>query len=506
MSAPYPFSALVGAEDLRLALILNAVSPAIGGVLVRGEKGTAKSTAVRGLAALLPEVEVVAGCTFSCDPHAPDPRCPDGPHAGGDAESRPARLVELPVGASEDRVTGSLDLERALTEGLRAFQPGLLADAHRGVLYVDEVNLLGDHLVDVLLDAAAMGFNIVEREGVSVRHASRFQLVGTMNPEEGELRPQLLDRFGLTVGVRASRDRAERTEVVRRRLDYEADSEEFARRWADADAETAGRIAAARKLVSEVVLGERALEAVVAACSAFEVDGMRADIVTAKTACALAAWEGRGEVSLADVRAAALLALPHRRRRGPFESPGIDEEALDEALRDFDEGPDDDGPDGGGPGGGRDGGGPDGGGPDDGGGRDDGDPGEDISDEGGSAAGQAARPAGTDGPRDAQDGEVACDPAHGRAQMHATPDDDPRDGASKSAAGGREPITLPVGAMFDPVLLQTGGSGAGALGRRSPGEGERGRHAGDRLPRGPLRDLAVGATLRAAAPQQRARR
>ncbi|MGH8898531.1 MAG: ATP-binding protein, partial [Egibacteraceae bacterium] len=343
---PYPFSALVGAEDLALALVLNALSPAIGGVLVRGEKGTAKSTAVRGLAALLPAVEVVAGCRFSCDPVFPDPDCPDGPHgADTPVQARPARLVELPVGASEDRVAGSLDLERALVEGRRAFEPGLLARAHRGLLYVDEVNLLGDHLVDLLLDAAAMGTNHVEREGVSVRHAARFQLVGTMNPEEGELRPQLLDRFGLTVEVRASRDLVLRAEVVRRRLAYEADPAAFAAAWAEADAEVAARICAARTLLAQVVLGERALEAVVAACAAFDVDGLRADIVTAKAACALAAWNGRTEVCMEDVRAAALLALPHRRRRGPFEAPGLDPEELDEALSEFEERPDGECPD-----------------------------------------------------------------------------------------------------------------------------------------------------------------
>ncbi|MCW2665476.1 MAG: cobaltochelatase subunit, partial [Frankiales bacterium] len=227
----YPFSAVVGLDDLRLALVVNAVSPAVGGVLVRGEKGTAKSTVVRALAGLLPPVAIVEGCRFSCDPAAPDPTCPDGPHAAPQADARPARLVELPVGASEDRLVGSLDLERALTTGVSAYQPGLLAAAHRGVLYVDEVNLLHDHLVDLLLDAAALGRSYVEREGVSVRHAARFLLVGTMNPEEGELRPQLLDRFGLTVEVAATRDPIERAEVVRRRLAYEADPEGFAARW-----------------------------------------------------------------------------------------------------------------------------------------------------------------------------------------------------------------------------------------------------------------------------------
>ncbi len=233
--------------DLKLALALNAVSPGIGGVLVRGEKGTAKSTVVRALAALLPVLTAVAGCRFGCDPSSADPTCPDGPHAADAvAVTRRGRLVELPVGAAEDRVVGSLDLERALTEGVRAFEPGLLAAAHRGVLYVDEVNLLHDHLVDVLLDAAAMGRCYVEREGVSVTHAARFLLVGTMNPEEGELRPQLLDRFGLTVHVAATREPAERAEVVRRGLAFEADPAAFAARWAAADAALAERIVRAR--------------------------------------------------------------------------------------------------------------------------------------------------------------------------------------------------------------------------------------------------------------------
>ncbi|GIH67853.1 VWA domain-containing protein [Sphaerimonospora thailandensis] len=392
----YPFSAVVGLADLKLALLLNAVSPSIGGVLVRGEKGTAKSTVVRSLAALLPPVRVVAGCRFSCDPGAPDPHCPDGPHEeAGPATERPARLVELPIGAGEDRVTGSLDLERALTEGVKAFEPGLLAAAHRGVLYVDEVNLLHDHLVDLLLDAAAMGISYVEREGVSVRHAARFLLVGTMNPEEGELRPQLLDRFGLAVDVRASREPAERAEVVRRRLAFEADPAAFGGAYETGDRALAERIASARALLPRVVLPDPALRQVTAVCAAFDVDGLRADLVMARTAIALAAWEGRDEVTGDDVATAARLALPHRRRRDPFGEPGLDEERLERALADTagdtagegdgpnsdgpdnegtdhdgpdDNDPDDDGPDGGGPGGdGPDGGGPGGDGPDGGG-------------------------------------------------------------------------------------------------------------------------------------------
>ncbi len=215
--ATYPFTAIVGMDDLKLGLLLNAVSPSIGGVLVRGEKGTAKSTVVRGLAELLPPIAVVDGCRFACDPQSPDPGCPDGPHPlGAKARHRAAHLAELPVGATEDRLVGSLDIERALTEGVTAYEPGLLASAHRGVLYVDEVNLLHDHLVDLLLDAAALGTSYVEREGISVAHAARFLLVGTMNPEEGELRPQLLDRFGLTVQVTASRDPAARADVPSR--------------------------------------------------------------------------------------------------------------------------------------------------------------------------------------------------------------------------------------------------------------------------------------------------
>ncbi|WP_307786690.1 AAA family ATPase [Rhodococcus sp. KRD197] len=300
---------MVGQDQLRLSLILCAVHPGIGGVLVRGEKGTAKSTVVRALAALLPAVEDG-----------------DGP--------RPARLVELPVGATEDRVVGSLDLEKVLRDGERAFQPGLLAAAHRGVLYVDEVNLLHDHLVDVLLDAAAMGRVHIERDGVSHSHAAQFVLVGTMNPEEGELRPQLLDRFGLAVDVRASREVDTRMDVVRRRLNYERDPSRFAAAYADADADIARKILAARAALDAIELDDIELRRIAALCAAFDVDGMRADLVVARTATAHAAWRGSDKVEESDVRVAAELALPHRRRRDPFDEPGIDEQALDDAMRD----------------------------------------------------------------------------------------------------------------------------------------------------------------------------
>ena len=299
----YPFSAIVGHDRLRLALVLCAVRPEIGGVLIRGEKGTAKSTAVRALAAVLERA---------------------------DPESR---LVELPIGATEDRVVGSLDLQKVLRDGEHAFSPGLLARAHGGVLYVDEVNLLPDHLVDILLDAAAMGRVHIERDGVSHSHDSRFVLIGTMNPEEGELRPQLLDRFGLTVDVAASRDVAVRSEVIRARLAYEADPVGFAQRHADADAELGERIAAARALVAEVVLPDAELNRIAALCAAFDVDGMRADLVVARTAVAHAAWRGAITVAEEDIRVAAELALPHRRRRDPFDDPGLDPERLDEAMR-----------------------------------------------------------------------------------------------------------------------------------------------------------------------------
>ena len=316
----FPFSAVVGQEDLGLALCLSVVSPAIGGVLVRGEKGTAKSTMVRALASVLPPVAVVGDCRFSCDPDYPDPSCPDAAeHATTDSE-RPVRLVELPVGASEDRVVGSLHLDRLVSSGQVAFEPGLLARAHRGLLYVDEVNLLPDHLVDSLLDAAAMGRARVEREAVSVSHDARFVLVGTMNPEEGELRPQLLDRFGLAVDVAASREPSERVEVVRRRLAYEADPQTFSARHQAADADVAGRISSAKALLASVLLPDDVLVQIATICAAYDVDGLRGDLVMARTAVAHAAWCGRTAVTSDDVRVAARLALPHRRRRNPFDS------------------------------------------------------------------------------------------------------------------------------------------------------------------------------------------
>ena len=467
MSAGFPFSALVGQDDLRAALLANAVNPAIGGVLVRGERGTAKSTAVRSLARLLPEVEVVAGCAYSCDPAAPDPACPAGPHPpDARVERRPVRIVELPVGASTDRLAGSLDVERALLEGVRAFEPGLLAAAHRGILYVDEVNLLADHLVDLLLDAAALGVNYVEREGVSVRHPARFLLVGTMNPEEGDLRPQLLDRFGVSVEVRGSREPAERAEIVRRQLAFERDPRAFAARFEGEDAAVRARIRAARAKIGSVRLPDRALRRVTAACALFEVDGLRADIVTAKAALALAALDGRDEVGEADVRRAALLALAHRRRRGPLEQPGIDPAELDRAFEAGDEEPPPEPPDRGGapPGNGRA-------------------PGDASPAAGGAAGGgpeAATRPAGRTPSGSAPEGSTA---------------------GARLAPGSR--VDAPEGSFSVP-WVQLPGTGRGAAGRRSRAESEAGRPVGDR-PHEAGAEVAVLATLRAAAPSQRAR-
>jgi magnesium chelatase subunit D len=482
---PYPFSAVVGMDDLGLALLLNAVSPAIGGVLVRGEKGTAKSTMVRALAGLLPEVDTVVGCRFGCDPARPEPECPDGPHdPATPAARRRAALVELPVGATEDRLVGALDLQRALTEGVKAYEPGLLAAAHRGVLYVDEVNLLPDHLVDLLLDAAAMGRAYVERDGVSVRHPARFLLVGTMNPEEGELRPQLLDRFGLAVDVAAPRDPERRADVVRRRLAYDADPLEFGERWGRAEAELAARIEAARDRLSAVELPDAELRRIAKACAAFDVDGMRADIVVARTATALAAWSGRPAVTEADVRDAVRLALPHRRRRDPFDAPGLSEEQLDDAMRDAAEPPDDSGP------------------PDD----DPDDPGSGPT--GGPDGGPTEGSPPESGPPDSG-------PPEGSGPDAATEDGAAGDSASGDGATREGPGRPPGGtgtrvsaadAPYRARLLAVPGAGTGSpQGRRSTAYTRSGRVVGARPPGPHATGMHLAATLLAAAPHQAAR-
>ena len=451
----FPFSAIVGSDDLATALILTTVAPEIGGVLVRGEKGTAKTTMVRALAHVLPDVAVVEGCRFSCDPGAPDPHCPDLARHDGSSR-RPARLVELPVGASEDRVIGALDLQQALGSGTVTYQPGLLATAHRGILYVDEVNLLHDHLVDLLLDAAATGRSTVEREGVSVSHASRIVLIGTMNPEEGELRPQLLDRFGLTVEVAAPRDPVLRAEVIRRRMDFDRDPVAFTAAYADAEAALGRGIAAARDRLPRVRLSDEQRLTIASVCAAFEVDGLRADIVTARAATASAAWQGREEVTTADIRIAARLALPHRRRRNPFDAPGLDEELLDQLLEEHQPEPPEP---------------PSGGGPE----------------------GDGSEAEGNDD----QSGDMRAEPAE-------APDPGPStsSGHNGTGSGRNETKVQPAGATYRTRLFTAAGVGTGEVGRRSRALTDSGRTVGAYVPRGRSGPLHLPATIRAAAPEQ----
>lgn len=486
MPLKYPFSAVVGCEydpttasgldDMGLALVLTSISPEIGGVLVRGEKGTAKSTTVRGLAEVLPWIDVHDGDRFSADPHDPTATSPDHAVAKGPVVSRPVRLVELPVGATEDRVLGSLNLEKALTAGAVEFEPGLLARAHRGVLYVDEVNLLHDHLVDLLLDAAATGQVTVERDGVSIGHSARFVLIGTMNPEEGELRPQLLDRFGLTVEVAAPRDPALRVDVVRRRLAFDRDPAAFVTAYSTSQTELTRRISEARLRVDEVALGDAAMLKIAEVCAAFEVDGLRADIVTARTAVAHAAWAGRRFVTRDDIRVAALLALPHRRRRNPFDAPGLDENLLDEILGDDDlpEPPEPEGPT----------------------------PTDDPTDAGEDATDDNAPEAIDPGAPDAADPTASESDQPDAVRDEAS--DGPQDSAPDSAplppqpGGDGASSTVKAGEAYRPRLFTVDGLGLGTPGRRSRALGSTGRRVGAALGRG-TNALHLVETLRAAA-------
>jgi Mg-chelatase subunit ChlI len=337
MPTIYPFTAIVGQERMRRALILNAIHPQIGGVLIRGERGTAKSTAARALAALLPEIEVVADCSFGCDPDQPATwctECLERDHAG-EALPRARRrtcFVDLPVSATEDRVVGTLDIERAIQKGERRFDPGVLAAANRGVLYVDEVNLLDDHVVDLLLDAAAMGVNVVEREGISFSHPSRFILVGTMNPEEGDLRPQLLDRFALCVDIQGIRDSTARMAIMERNLAYEADPDGFRAEWEPREQSLSGEIARARLLLPEVKYSQSDLATIATMMGELGVDGHRADLVVLKAARAHAAFEGRTHLNDHDILLAAELALPHRLKRHPLQEAEVTMGDLSERL------------------------------------------------------------------------------------------------------------------------------------------------------------------------------
>lgn len=344
----YPFSALVGQDEMKLALLLNAVSPQVAGVLVRGEKGTAKSTAVRALQALLPPITVVEDCVFGCDPIDSKHMCQSCIQRLEHGETLPqqqrlARLVQLPLGATEDRVLGTLDLERAIKDGVRQFEPGLLAAAHRGILYIDEVNLLPDHLVDALLDAATTGVNVVEREGISFAHPAQFVLIGTMNPEEGDLRPQLLDRFGLSIEVHGLKDPHLRTEVVRRRIAFETDALTFREQWQAAETDLCQQIETARRLLPEVVISDHIMGLIASICTQLDVEGLRADITIYKASAALAALESRRTVTEQDVQQVATMALSHRRRRQPFEQPGLDREEIEQLVNEYHkQGPDSD--------------------------------------------------------------------------------------------------------------------------------------------------------------------
>jgi magnesium chelatase subunit I len=327
MTPAFPFSAIVGQEEMKRAILLAAIEPRLGGVLVFGDRGTGKSTAVRGLAALLPRLRVVAGCPYGCDPAAPCDDCVASPQRFKHGKAVrtalvTAPVVDLPLGATEDRVVGALDLERALSQGIKAFEPGLLARANRGFLYVDEVNLLEDHLVDLLIDVAASGENVVEREGLSVRHPARFVLVGSGNPEEGELRPQLLDRFGLSVEVTTPTDLPERIEVVKRRDAYERDPLAFIERWKKDDERTRRKLVAARERLDTVEVGDAALEAAARLCMALGTDGLRGELTLMRAARALAAWDGADTVGHSQLRRVAAPALRHRLRRDPLDDSG----------------------------------------------------------------------------------------------------------------------------------------------------------------------------------------
>lgn len=321
----FPFAAIVGQEEMKTGLILNVVDPSIGGLLIMGEKGTAKSTAVRGLADLLPEIEVVKDCPFNCDPggflcH----QCREQLGSAGHLpqEKKKMRVVELPLGVTEDRVVGTLDIGHALKKGEKRFEPGILANANRNFLYVDEVNLLEDHIVDLLLDSAAMGVNTVEREGISFVHPARFILVGTMNPEEGELRPQLLDRFGLCVQVTSIQDREKRMEILRRKSAFDSNPEEFLKTWKPEQENLSRKIVMAKERLSGIRITDEILRKIVDITCALNLDGHRADIVMMKAARALASFRGKDEVGEEEIREAAGLSLAHRLKRLPFEDVG----------------------------------------------------------------------------------------------------------------------------------------------------------------------------------------
>jgi magnesium chelatase subunit D len=489
----FPLSAIVGQRPLIEALLVNAVSPEVGGVLVRGERGTAKSTAVRALAPLLPRIEAAVGETYA---FGPGQAAPGGlVAAGAETEQRAAPLVELPLGATLDRLVGSLDLRQALA-GDHSFEPGILARAHQGILYVDEVNLLADHLVDALLDAAASGVARVEREAVSVEHDARFILVGTMNVEEGELRPQLLDRFGLGVEVRAPRDAGERAEIVRRRLAFERDPDAFAERFAEQERKLAASIAAARERLDGVRLPERELLRIAGACAQLGVDGVRGDLVTARAARALAVLDAADEVEESHVRRAAALALPHRRRRDPLDGRQPDPEDVERALDgpadddsrqddaqqgERDEGPEDDRP-GGGPRGSAGGANA-----------------KTASDSHGYTHSETQLPS-TSGHVEDTNGHTGDTNSRTRDTNndHAGNTNRPtEDTSSADALAPPRRRAAPAPARLPPAALELVGHGTGPLGRRARTGGPQAGAIDSRPARSPGEDVAIVATLHA---------
>ncbi|MBN1231110.1 MAG: ATP-binding protein [Anaerolineales bacterium] len=343
MRVTYPFTAIVGQKRMKRALVLNAIDQRIGGVLIRGERGTAKSTAARALAELLPEIKVYKNSPFNDDPDKPDTWSDwvkenvDEKGTELEVTCRKVSFVDLPVSATEDRVVGTLDIEKAIQQGKRAFEPGVLASANRGLLYIDEVNLLDDHVVDLLLDSAAMGVNIVEREGISFSHPANFILVGTMNPEEGDLRPQLLDRFALSVDIRSIRDTRERVQIMERRIEFEANPESFLKKWEPKEKELAEQIVKARALVDLVAYSSRNLLSIASLTSSLKIDGHRADLVILKAARAHAAFESRKNINDLDIAIAAELALPHRLRQSPFKNDEVSADVLYDKLSEMQE-------------------------------------------------------------------------------------------------------------------------------------------------------------------------
>ncbi len=458
----FPFTAIVGQTAMKRALLLNAVNPKIGGVLVRGKKGTAKSTAVRSLAGLLPSVTVVQGCPYNCSPEERQGLCTRCDPQAGEVQPvvRQIPIIDLPVGATEDRLVGSLDIEEAIKTGNRVFEPGLIAATHRGILYIDEVNLLNDHLVDILLDAAAMGRNYVEREGISVTHRSEFILVGTMNPEEGDLRPQLLDRFGLAVEVEGRFTPEERQEVVKRRIAYEADSQGFMAEWSQAEVEERERVLRSQKLLPQVIVSDDILTLITAICAEYDVDGMRGDIVMYKTAATIAAYEDRTEVNAEDVREAANLALLHRQRRQPFQQPNLATEQLDSMVDDF--------------------------------------------------QGQDRQREPQDSSQNDSQGEGDSEPSDlSPPDLNSAEPDNEADNSNPGSLGQEEQFEVGDSYSVRPLNLKPPDQRSRrASGRRNVTitDSSAGRYVGSRMPEGKASGLALDATLRAAAPHQLGRR